>query len=132
MKKIVFLLSFITLSVLVASAQREFKINEGDTTFIMKRYVFMLLDAGPTPVDSATEVGLQQGHLNHLNKLAEEGKLIVAGPFEGGGNHKGLLIFDVETVEEALKLEADDPKVEAGRLQMNAFYWWGAKGTILK
>jgi len=30
----------------------------------------------------------------HLNKLTEDGKLIVAGPFEGGGEHWGLLIFD--------------------------------------
>jgi len=70
--------------------------------------------------------------MNHLNKLADDGKLIVAGPFEGGGDHLGLLIFDVETVEEALKLEGEDPSVKSGCLEMKAFYWWGTKGTVIK
>jgi hypothetical protein len=58
--------------------------------------------------------------------------LIVAGPFDGGGEHRGLLIFDVETVDEALKLEGEDPMVKTDRLRMEAFYWWGAKGTVIK
>ena len=132
MKHFIFSLIIFGVAMFSASAQREFAVEEGDTTYTMKRYVFMLLDQGPTPLDESTEKVLQEGHLNHLNMLAEQGKLILAGPFEGGKEHKGLLIFDVETVEEALKLEGDDPKVEAGRLKMNAFYWWGAKGTILK
>ena len=64
--------------------------------------------------------------------MAEDGKLIVSGPFEGGGEHKGLLIFDVETVEEALMLEGEDPMIKTGRLKMEAFYWWGAKGTVIE
>ena len=64
--------------------------------------------------------------------MAKSGKLIVSGPFEGGSKHRGLLIFDVETVEEALQLEGEDPMVKSDRLRMNAFYWWGAKGTVIK
>jgi uncharacterized protein YciI len=116
-----------------AQDQREFSYTEGDTTYTMKRYVFMLLESGTTKSKDSTEAAhFQEMHLAHLNKLAESGKLIVAGPFEGGGEHRGLLIFDVETVEEALKLEGEDPTVKTDRLKMNAFYWWGAKGTIIK
>lgn len=132
MKRLLFTLLLFSAAFITSFAQREVEITEGDTSYTMKRYVFMLLEQGPTPFDEATETTLQKGHMNHLNMLAEQGKLILAGPFEGGKEHKGLLLFDVETVEEALKLEADDPKVEAGRLHMNAFYWWGAKGTVLK
>ena len=64
--------------------------------------------------------------------MAKSGKLIVAGPFEGGRNHRGLLIFDVETIEEALKLEGEDPMVKTNRLRMDAFFWWGAKGALIK
>lgn len=114
-------------------AQREFTYAEGDTTYTMKRYVFMMLNSGETKSkDSIEAARFQKLHLEHLNQLAESGKLIVAGPFEGGGTHRGLLIFDVETVEEALKLEGQDPTVKTGRLIMEAFYWWGAKGTTLK
>lgn len=132
--KLVFAILFLTFA-LAASAQdqREFSYTEGDTTYTMKRYVFMLLESGTTKSKDSTEAAhFQEMHLTHLNKLAESGKLIVAGPFEGGGKHRGLLIFDVETVEEALKLEGEDPTVKTDRLKMNAFYWWGAKGTIIK
>jgi uncharacterized protein YciI len=126
-----FLLSF-TFSI-SAQEQREFSYTEGDTTYTMKRYVFMLLDSGGVKSKDSTEAAkYQELHLAHLNRLAEEEKLILAGPFEGGGDHRGLLIFDVETVEEALQLEGEDPSVKTGRLKMNAFYWWGAKGTVLK
>ena len=105
-------------------AQREFSYTEVDSTYTMKRYVFMLLDSGETKSkDSIEAVQYQEQHLAHLNYLAKEGKLIVAGPFEGGGKHRGLLIFDVETIEEALKLEGEDPSVKSGRLKMKAFYW---------
>ena len=133
MKKLIFILVLILASIFgSAQNQREFSYTEGDTTYTMKRYVFMMLDSGTTKSKDSTEAAqFQEMHLAHLNQLAEDGKLIVAGPFEGGGEHRGLLIFDVETVEDALKLEAEDPAVKSGRLIMNAFYWWGAKGTVL-
>ncbi len=115
-----------------AQEQREFSYTEGDTTYTMKRYVFMLLNSGETKSKTEEEAAkFQELHLAHLSKMAEEGKLIVAGPFDGGGDHRGLLIFDVETVEEALKLEGEDPMVKTDRLRMEAFYWWGARGTVI-
>lgn len=93
----------------------------------------MLLNAEETrSQDSIEAAKIQELHLAHLNKLSESGKLVVAGPFENGGTHRGLLIFDVETVDEALKLESEDPAVKTGRLKMKAFYWWGAKGTVIE
>lgn len=125
-----FLVAIFALSV---HAQREFEYTEGDTTYVMKRYVFMLLESGETKSKDSTEAAYyQKMHLEHFKKMADDGKLIVAGPFEGGGSHRGLLIFDVETVEEALKLEGEDPMIKTDRLRMNAFYWWGAKGTVIK
>ncbi|WP_430971961.1 hypothetical protein [Sunxiuqinia rutila] len=50
-------------------AQREFKMTEGDTTFVMKRYLFMYLLAGPECSQDSTEANqIQQQHLAHLNK----------------------------------------------------------------
>ena len=134
MKKMLLVVLMLVFAVaLHAQDQREFSYTEGDTTYIMKRYVFMLLNKGETrSKDSLEAAKIQEQHLAHLNALAESGKLIVAGPFDGGGDHRGLLIFDVETVDEALKLEAEDPAVKKGRLSMEAFYWWGAKGTVIR
>lgn len=134
MKKL--LIAFVMIvfaGALHAQDQREFSYTEGDTTYTMKRYVFMLLNSGETKSKTQEEAAkYQEMHLAHLSKLAEDGKLMVAGPFDGGGEHRGLLIFDVETVEEALKLEGEDPMIKTDRLRMEAFYWWGAKGTVLQ
>lgn len=129
---------FCTIILFITSASyaqepREFSYTEGDSTFTMKRYVFMLLNVGENRNHNVGEAAeIQEQHMAHLNRLADSGKLIVAGPFEGSDEHRGLLIFDVASLDEALKLEAEDPAVKAGRLKMEAFYWWGAKGTVLK
>ncbi len=131
--KQMFIIAVFSLITFSGLAQREFQYTEGDTTFTMKRFVFMLLNSGETKSrDSIEAARFQELHLAHLNQLGNEGKIIVAGPFEGGGKHRGLLIFDVESVEEALKLEGEDPMVESGRLKMEAFFWWGAKGTVIQ
>ncbi len=130
MKKLLFL--FTCLISFSAMAQREFSMTEEDTTYVMKRYVFMHLMAGSErSQDSLQAAQLQAQHLAHLNKLAKSGKVVLAGPFQDGGQYRGLLIFDVETIDEALQLEGEDPAVKAKRLSMQAFYWWGAKGTTL-
>ena len=131
MKLILFSVILMTLAI-QGYCQREFSYTEGDSTYTMKRYVFMLLNSGENRSQDSTEaMKIQEMHLAHLNHLSKTGKLIVAGPFELGGEHRGLLIFDVETIDEALELEGEDPAVKSGRLKMEAFYWWGAKGTII-
>lgn len=126
------LLMMIGATVAAQSSPREFTMTEGDTTTTMKRYVFMLLVAGEnTQQDSLTAVNLQKGHMDHINRMSESGKLVAAGPFEEGGQYRGLLVFDVDTKEEAITIEAEDPAVKAGRLKMETFYWWAAKGTTL-
>lgn len=122
----------VILSFLKSYGQREFTYTEGDSSITMKRYVIMLLNSGENrSQDSLEAMQIQEQHLAHLDYLAKTGKLIVAGPFENGGEHRGLLIFDVETVEEAIELEKEDPAVKTGRLSMETFYWWGAKGTCI-
>lgn len=113
-------------------AQREFKTKEGDTTYVMKRYVFMLLNEGPKrDQDSTTAAKIQEGHMKHINEMAKTGKLAIAGPFQDGGKHRGILIFDVDSISEAIRMESADPAVVSGRLQMQAIYWWAAKGSKL-
>lgn len=113
-------------------SQREFKMQEGDTTYVMKRYVFMLLNEGPNRnQDSVTVTKIQEGHMNHINEMAKTGKLAIAGPFDHGGKHRGILIFDVDSIAQAIRMESTDPAVVSGRLEMQAIYWWAAKGSKL-
>ena len=115
-----------------AFSQREFKTQGGDTTYVMKRYVFMLLNEGPKrDQDSITSAKIQEGHMKHIGEMASTGKMVIAGPFEKGGIHKGILIFDVDSISQAIRMESTDPAVVSGRLEMQAIYWWAVKGSKL-
>ena len=115
-----------------AYSQREFKIKQGDTTLVMKRYVFMLLNEGSKrDQDSATVTKIQDGHMKHINEMAQTGKMVIAGPFEDGGKHRGILIFDVDSISQAIRIESTDPAVLSGRLEMQVIYWWAAQGSKL-
>lgn len=127
---LLFLIFFI--SGIQCFAQREFKTKGSDTTYVMKRYVFMLLNEGTTRnQDSSTVSMIQDGHMKHISEMAKTGKLVIAGPFENGGKHRGILIFDVDSISEAIHLESTDPAISSGRLSMEAYYWWAAKGSKL-
>jgi uncharacterized protein len=85
----------------------------------MRTYVMALLKAGPNrerPRDEAQR--LQAAHRANINRLAAEGKLVLAGPFGDDGALRGIYIFDVPTVAEAEALTRTDPAIQAGQLVM--------------
>ncbi len=101
----------------------------GADDYGMNRYVFAFLKAGPDrDQDSLTAAKLQQAHLANIGRLAQEGKLVLAGPFLDEGDLRGIYIFAVETVEEAIKLTETDPAIQAGRLRMELHPWYGSAG----
>ena len=55
---------------------------------------------------------IMEGHMANINRLAKEGKLIVAGPFEGGG---GIFILNTASVDSATQWLSTDPGVKANR-----------------
>lgn len=55
---------------------------------------------------------IMKGHMDNINRLAKEGKLIVAGPFEGGG---GIFILNTTSIDEAKQWLNTDPGVQANR-----------------
>ena len=95
--------------------------------FGMSRYVMAFLKRGPNrSQDSITAANLQKAHLDNIGKLAKEGKLVLAGPFFGNGDIRGIYIFDVKTIEEARVLTASDPAIQAGSLVMELHPWYGS------
>ena len=103
----------------------------GADDYGMRRYVMAFLKTGPTPEpDSAKAAILQRAHLDNIFRLADEGKLVVAGPFMDVGELRGIYIFNVTSVEEAQALTATDPAVQAGRLAMELHPWYGSAALI--
>lgn len=91
----------------------------------MKKYVMAFLKSGPNRLkDSAARMQLQMAHLKNITRLADEGKLVVAGPFLDDQPIKGIFIFNVESIEEAKALTETDPAIIAGSLvmELHPFY----------
>jgi len=103
----------------------------GADEYGMKHYVMAFLKRGPQRnQDSITAAKIQKGHMANINRLAEEGKLVVAGPFEDDGEIRGIFIFNVATLEEAQALTSTDPAVQSGRLIMELHPWYGSAALM--
>ncbi len=77
----------------------------GADEYGMKTYVIAFLKSGPNrPKDAVARAELQKAHLKNITRLADEGKLIIAGPFMDDQPIRGIFIFNVSTIEEAQKL----------------------------
>lgn len=103
----------------------------GADEYGMKKYVFAFLKRGPNrDRDSAAAAELQAAHMANIGRMAEEGKLALAGPFFGDGDLRGIYIFNVESLEEAEALTNTDPAVQAGSLVMELHEWYGSAAVM--
>lgn len=93
--------------------------DSGTTVQPMDRdYTFVYLKTGP---NSATlprprQQEIFKGHMANMQRLAAEGKLIIAGPFAKPRDPawRGLFVFTTPDVNEAQRLVATDPGVIEG------------------
>jgi uncharacterized protein YciI len=93
--------------------------------------IFGLLVAGPNRgQDEASGADIQKGHLAYIKGLAQQGKLVAAGPFLDDGTWRGVVIYRVGSVAEAEALAAGDPAVKAGRLKLEAHPWMTFRGIL--
>jgi uncharacterized protein YciI len=95
-------------------------------------YYFAFLLRGPewTPGQTPELEHLQEAHLANIRRLAETGKLVVAGPFSDDGTLRGVFVFKTETLDEAKALADSDPAVQAGRLVLEFHPWLVPAGTL--
>ena len=85
-----------------------------------------------TPEVTQEVMDLQEAHLANIRRLAETGKLIAAGPLTDDDDIRGVYIFRVDSMEEALELTQTDPAVQAGRLAIDLHPWWVARDTFTR
>ena len=72
---------------------------------------------------------LQSAHMANINRLAKEGKLIVAGPFEGGG---GIFVLQTADLAEARSWVQTDPAVQAKRFIVELFSYSPRIGSFCR
>ena len=130
---VILLLSLLSLQAIAQT--KEPKTAPKEEGFEMKQYYFVMLTKGERRgeiTDTAVINEIQRGHLANINRLAEMGKIVVAGPFGDNGNWRGIFIFDCPTEEEVKELLNTDPAIKAGRLAYEIHPWWTAKNCVFK
>ena len=89
--------------------------------------VFLNKKSDAEKLDEATSKKLMEGHMANINRLAKEGKLLAAGPFEGGG---GLFILNTTSTEEAQQWVSTDPAVQAKRWNIEILPYTPRIGSV--
>lgn len=100
----------------------------GADEYGMKMYVLVILKSGPGIVtDSVKRDSLFAGHMKNIRRLADLGKLSVAGPLEKNAkNYRGIFILNVKTIKEAIALLETDPVIKAKILAPELYQWYGS------
>jgi uncharacterized protein YciI len=78
------------------------------------KYIFVFLNSrkdAPTISKEETDK-IMSGHMANIQKMHKEGKLVAAGPFDGGG---GIFIFKATSVKDVEQWMSPDPGVQAKR-----------------
>ncbi|MFN7054324.1 YciI family protein [Hyphomonas sp.] len=106
----------------------------GADEYGMRPYVLVLLMTGPMDAeirDPETRGAIFAGHFANMQRLSDEGHLILAGPLGGENGRRGLFLFNTADVEEARSWAATDPAVEAGIFTLEVSTWYGSASLLL-
>lgn len=97
----------------------------------MTTYRFGLLRKGPTWTADRTPRtdSLQAGHMANIRRMHAMGKLIAAGPFEDGGDLRGIFVFRADSLAEVRALAAADPAIASDRLRLDVWDWTAPEGV---
>ena len=103
--------------------------NDTTPVYEMKQYWLTFLYKGPNRnQDSATAARIQKAHIANIERLASEGKIIMAGPMGYNRDLQGIFIINAKDSAEAASFIKTDSAVILGRLRFEVHPWWTAKG----
>jgi len=98
----------------------------------MKRYWLVLLQKGPNrDQDSISAEKIQAAHMANINRLAKEGKLVMAGPIGVEDDLRGIFLMNCSDSTEVENFVRTDSAVITGRLIMKYYPWWTMKGKYI-
>lgn len=93
-------------------------VSIGYTQEINYTFVFLNKRVDNTELSKTETDDIMKGHLANIQRLAKEGKLLVAGPFDGGG---GIFIFRGNSSDSVKQWLSTDPGIKAKRWKVEMF-----------
>ena len=98
----------------------------------MRSYVLVILKSSSTPVPKGeARDAMFRGHFANMERLAQEGKLVLAGPLDGVDGWRGLFVLAVNDLDEARALVATDPVVAQGEMVPELHKYYGSAALML-
>ncbi|HEY0680113.1 MAG TPA: YciI family protein [Chitinophagaceae bacterium] len=95
----------------------------------MKMYWLVFLLKGPNRVhDSATSARIQKAHIANIERLANEGKIVMAGPMGYNKDLRGIFIMNCKDSAEAASYVKTDSAIITGRMRFEIHPWYIATG----
>lgn len=134
MKNLILIATFIVAIVAAAnnkttSASSTKEIKDSTPAYQMKQYWLVLLKKGPNRNHSKVDGDkIQAAHMANINRLHQQGKIIMAGPIGNDQDIRGIFIMDGKDSTEIASYVATDSAVLTGRLRVEILPWWTAKG----
>ncbi|WP_140937564.1 DUF6265 family protein [Sphingobacterium lumbrici] len=100
----------------------------GADDYGMKKYFLVILKTGNNTTDDKEFINSAfRGHLDNIDKLVEQGKLILAGPLgKNERTYRGIFVLNVTSPDEADEVLMTDPAIRANLLTYELFNWYGS------
>jgi uncharacterized protein YciI len=100
---------------------------ESGTPHVTYRLGLLVRGKAWTPVRTARTDSIQAGHMANMGRMWRHGALLAAGPFENGGDLRGVFVF--RPGDDPLdSLMAGDSAIATGRLECRVVPWVAPAG----
>lgn len=115
----------------IASPHYDSELAEelGADDYGMKNFFLVILSTGSNQTTDKELINKSfRGHMDNINRLVEEKKLILAGPLAANEHgYRGIFILDnVNAIEDAEALLKTDLAIKNNLLDYEIFTWYGS------
>lgn len=108
---------------------KELAAKLGGDDFGMKSYFLVILKTGKnTTTDKVLINESFNGHMSNINRLVDDGKLIIAGPLgKNELNYRGIFILqNINSLDEVNEILQTDPAIKNELLDYVILNWYGS------
>lgn len=100
----------------------------GADEYGMKSYLLAILKTGPYNTTNQVERdSLFEGHMENIERMADSGQLVIAGPFgKNDKQYRGMFILNTTSIDDAKKWLSKDSAINAGIFEVEYIPWYGS------